>query len=98
MAKQGDWVIIHNNLLEDSERAQQVPDDTQLVPLEMWVKGYLLEDGEVGEQVSIQTVTNRIETGELVEISPTYNHSFGDFVPEILEIDRKLQDELYGGE
>ena len=98
MAKRGDWVIIHNNLLDASERAGQVPEDTQLVPLEMWVKGYLLVDGEVGEQVSIQTITKRVETGKLVEVSPTYTHSFGDFVPEILEIDRKLQEELYGGE
>ncbi|NYB75393.1 2-amino-4-ketopentanoate thiolase, partial [Sedimentibacter hydroxybenzoicus DSM 7310] len=44
MIKKGEWVLIHRNVLEPSERAPQVPDDTKQVPLEMWIKGYLQED------------------------------------------------------
>ncbi|MGO1713197.1 MAG: 2-amino-4-oxopentanoate thiolase subunit OrtA, partial [Senegalia sp. (in: firmicutes)] len=43
MAKKGEWVRIYNVVLEANERAQQVPDDTKKVPLEMWDKGFLLE-------------------------------------------------------
>ena len=98
MPKKGDWVIIHNIVLAKEDRAVQVPEDTRKVPLESWVKGYLQEDAEIGSEVKIKTVSGRIETGKLVEVNPTYRHSFGDFVPEILEIDRRLHEALYGGD
>ncbi|MGX6977760.1 2-amino-4-oxopentanoate thiolase subunit OrtA [Vagococcus elongatus] len=98
MAKKGDWVKIHSTILTADQRAPQVPEDTKMVPLEMWVKGYLEVDGKINDLVEIRTVTGRKETGVLVEISPTYTHSFGEFIPEILEIDRIVQKELYGGE
>lgn len=94
MAKEKDWVKIHSIVLKPEERTQQIPTDTQSVPLEMWVKGYLLSDAQLGEEVKIQTVTGRIEVGTLVEVFPTYTHSFGKFIPEILEIDELLQQEL----
>jgi hypothetical protein len=34
--KKGTWVLIHRNVLEPSERAPQVPDDTKKVPLALW--------------------------------------------------------------
>ena len=98
MAKKGDWVIIHTIVLRSEERAAQVPEDTRKVPLETWVKGYLQEDAEIGSDVTVKTVSGRIETGKLVEVNPAYRHSFGNFVPEILEIDRRLHEALYGGE
>ena len=98
MPKKGDWVMIHGIVLTEKERAANVPEDTRRVPLEMWVKGYLEEDGEIGSEVSVKTVSGRIERGKLIEVNPTYRHSFGDFVPEILEIDRRLHEALYGGE
>jgi len=97
MAKKGDWVIIHAIVLTEEERAAQVPEDTRQVPLETWVKGYLQEDAEIGSDVIIKTVSGRIETGKLVEVNPAYQHSFGKFIPEILEIDRRLHEALYGG-
>lgn len=98
MPKKGDWILIHSVILTAEERAPQVPSDTKEVPLEMWVKGYLQEDAEIGDQVKVKTVTNRFEAGKLIEVNPTYRHSFGEFIPEILEIDRRLQESLYGGE
>ena len=98
MAKKGDWVVIHAIVLAKEERAAQVPEDTRQVPLETWVKGYLQEDAEIGFDVTIKTISGRIEKGKLVEVNPAYRHSFGNFVPEILEIDRRLHEALYGGE
>lgn len=97
MPKKGDWVIIHSQTLSSGERAPQVPADTKEVPLEMWIKGFLLNDGEIGESVEIKTVTGRLESGTLQEVNPVYRHSFGEFVPQILEISNRLQEALYGG-
>lgn len=97
-AKKGDWVKIHRVILNPEERAPQVPDDTKKVPLEMWVKGYLQEEAEIGEQVTVKTINNRMESGTLLEIKPSYDHSFGDFVPELLQIGADLRRILFGGE
>ena len=97
MPKKGDWVLIHTQTLTPAERAPQVPVDTKEVPLEMWIKGTLVADGEIGDRVSVETITGRIESGTLLEVHPVYRHSFGEFVPETLEVGRRLQKALYGG-
>lgn len=98
MAKKGDWVKIHSIVLQPEERAPQVPDDTKKVPLETWVKGYLQSDANVGDEVEVKTYTGRYEKGTLIECAPTFNHSFGDNVPELLEIGHQLRDILFGGD
>lgn len=98
MIKKGEWVRIHKNILEPSERAPQVPDDTKLCPLEMWDKGYLQVDAEMGDEVEIETVTGRKETGTLIEVNPYYEHDFGTFVPELLVIDKQVRDIVFGGD
>jgi len=98
MIKKGTWVRIHKIILEPSERAPQVPEDTRKVPFEMWVKGFLLQDAEMGDEVTIETVTGRTETGNLVEVNPYYEHDFGKFVPELLAIDKQVREIVFGGE
>lgn len=96
-AKKGDWVQIHQIVLKPEERAPQVPDDTKQVPLELWVKGYALTEATIGEQVEIETTTGRKVKGELVAINPRYIHSFGEFVPELLRVDKQVKEILFGG-
>lgn len=98
MVKKGEWVRIHKVILKPEERAPQVPDDTKKVPLEMWVKGFLQADANIGDEVEIETVTGRRETGELVELNPYYTHNFGVFVPELIEIDKQVRGILFGGD
>lgn len=98
VARKGDWVRIYNIVLTSEERAPQVPEDTSKVPLEMWVKGFIIEDGKVGERVEVETVTGRRVAGELVEVDPCYDHSFGRNIPEILEIGKQLRGILFGGD
>ncbi len=98
MVKKGEWVIIHRNILTPEERAPQVPEDTKKVPLEMWVKGYLNHDANIGEEVEVTTVTKRIEKGTLLEVNPHYKHDFGEFVPELLKINQQVRDILFGGD
>ena len=97
MIKKGEWVRIHKIILQPSERAPQVPDDTKAVPLEMWDKGFLQADSELGDEVEIETVTGRRETGTLIEVNPYYDHDYGKFVPELLAIDKQVRGIVLGG-
>ena len=62
----------------------------------MWVKGYLLDEADLFDTVSIRTITGRIETGRLKEVKPPYKHSYGDYVPEILELQDIILQDMYG--
>lgn len=94
MANKGDWVRIHSVILKPDERAPQVPEDTSKVPLEMWVKGRLLQEAEIGETVRIRTAAGREVSGTLLSGGLDYNHSFGNFVPELHQIGPMLRQKL----
>ena len=98
MINKGEWVRIHKIILEPSERAPQVPEDTKKVPLQMWDKGFLQKDAEIGDNVTVETVSGREESGTLIEVNPYYEHDFGKFVPELLAIDKQVRGILFGGE
>lgn len=86
-AKKGDWVQIHQIILKPEERTAKIPEETKKVPLELWVKGYLKEDANIGDIVEVTTLTKRKVKGELIEVNPIYNYSFGEeFVPELIKI------------
>ena len=101
-AKVGDFVRIHNIVLKVGERADNLPEDTKKVPLEMWngqIQTILLEkEAEIGEEVEVITITGRKVKGILVEINPVYRHNYGEFVPEILQIGLQARKILFGGE
>jgi 2-amino-4-ketopentanoate thiolase alpha subunit len=91
-AKRGDWVQIHNVILPPGQRASQVPEDTQKVPLEMLLKGFLNEpEAELGQDVTITTVIGRQVQGKLVAIAPAYPHNFGKPIPELLTVGSELR-------
>ena len=98
MVKQGTWVRIKKILLNVGERAPQDPDDTKATPLVMWTKGFLQADAEIGSEVEVLTVADRLEKGTLVEANPYYTHSYGKCVPELVQIDRNYRNYLFGGE
>lgn len=94
-AKRGDWVRIHDIVLEVGQRASNLPEDTKGIPLEMWVKGFLLNnEANIGELVEVETYIGRIISGYLVEVNPYYNHDYGKSVPEILYIGRQAREIL----
>ena len=84
MISKHSWVRIHDVVLEPGERSAQLPSETQDVPLEMWVKGFLQEDAPVGEKVTVKTVTGRLGTGTLMESGPFWRHDFGECIEEVL--------------
>ena len=89
---------IHRVILSAQERTANLPEDTKRVPFELWVKGHLLCDGEIGDEVTIRTVSGRKEHGTLMEVDPQFDVNFGRFVPEILEMDVRLRAALFGKE
>ena len=97
-AKSGDWVIVHTTVLNPEERAPQVPDDTKKVPLELWVKGFIDKDANIGDLVEIKTITGRKVTGNLVTVNPYYTHDYGKCIPELLQIGLQAKEILFGGE
>ena len=80
------WVEIGGIVLQKSERAPNLPEDTKHVPLEMRVKGFLLRDAEKGEEAEIITPSGRTVRGVLTEINPAYTHMFGRPIPELSPI------------
>lgn len=98
MAKKGDWVQIHNVVLTPDERSNSLPEDTKTNPLEMWVKGYLVNDAEIGENAEVITRTGRHATGVVVKVNPYFEHNFGFFIPEVLEIGNTARKITFGGE
>lgn len=98
MPKQGDWVRIHSVVLSPDQRAPQVPEDTAGVPLEMWVKGYLTEDAQVGDAVTVRTAAGRLAQGTLTEGGLNYTHSFGDNVPELRQVAAMVWGRVFGGD
>lgn len=80
------WVEIHNIILPAGERASQVPEDTQKVPLEMRAKGFLIEPASLGDAVEIVTTVGRHLRGKLIEVNPAYTHQFGPPTPELSTI------------
>ena len=99
MANKGDWVQVHITVLQPDERTGSIPDDTRKVPLEMWVKGTLINDtAEIGGEAAVTTRTGRTVSGTLCAVKPSFTHSFGDCVPELLQIDDTVRGIVFGGE
>lgn len=99
MAKKGDWVQIHQIVLKAVERTGRIPEDTKNTDLQLWVKGFIEKDANIGDNVLIKTLTGRMVEGDLVEVNPGYHYGFGDeFVPEVLKIGIQLRSILKDGE
>ena len=98
MVKKGEWVRIHSVVLKAQERTAKLPADTQACDLEMWTKGFLQEDAEIGDVVTVMTAANRIEKGTLIEVNSAYTHSYGNFIPELVQIDKQLREIMFGGD
>jgi hypothetical protein len=98
LIKKGSWVQIKKIILNPEQRANNLPEATKKVPLLLWVKGTLLSDSEMNDMVEIKTVTGRIESGELIDVNPSYLHNYGKYMPEIQEIDRIVKSTLFGGD
>ncbi|WP_292588599.1 2-amino-4-oxopentanoate thiolase subunit OrtA [Mesotoga sp. UBA5557] len=98
-AIKGQWVQIHRILLDIGERAPSVPEDTKNVPLELRIRGFLIEEkAELGEMVTVETASGRRVHGKLECVEPKHEHNFGDNIPELSEAGIELTRWLTGGD
>ena len=84
--KQGTWVEIEQVILRPEERAPSLPEDTRQTPYILRVSGFLTTEAEVGQEAHIRTIIGRELSGILKVVNPSYSHSFGATVPELLTI------------
>ena len=82
----GTWVEIERVVLEPGERAPTLPEDTRQVPYLLRASGFLLDDAALGEPARVRTLIGRELTGKLTTVNPSYSHSFGETVQELLDI------------
>lgn len=83
---QNTWVEIEQIVLRPEERAANLPDDTRRTPYVLRVSGFLQHEAEIGQTATIRTIIGRELTGTLRVVLPSYTHSFGTVVPELLTI------------
>lgn len=90
----GTWVEVEQVVLDPGERAPTLPEDTRQVPYVLRVSGFLREGAALGEPARIRTLIGRELSGTLATVNPSYSHSFGETVPELLDIglDRGVAD------
>lgn len=90
----GTWVEIHSIVLSPDQRASHIPQDTKRVPLEMRVKGFLVADAALNDEVEIVTVTGRRLRGTLAQVNPSYAHGFGPPIAELQTIAGEVRAQL----
>lgn len=81
--KQGSFVLIVADILPPDQRSASLPIETRQTPLQQWLKGTLVEDANLGDLAIIRTQTGRLVQGTLLEFHPRFQHSFGEYVPEL---------------
>ncbi len=89
MIKAGTWVEIERVLLRPEERAANLPEDTAKTPYRLRISGFLLQDAELGTEVTVKSLIGHEHRGSLCLENPSYSHSFGSTVPELLKIGRE---------
>jgi 2-amino-4-ketopentanoate thiolase alpha subunit len=87
----GTWVEVERTLVSADRRLPvRTLDPTKLPSYMVRVSGFLLEDAELGQQVRIRTIMGKVHIGKLRIQSPSYGHSFGHTVPELMRPSRTL--------
>ena len=87
----GTWVEIEQVIFTPKQRAPTLPEDTKKVPYVMRVSGFLIEPSELGRPARIRTIIGRELSGLLKTVNPSYSHSFGMVVPELLTIGTEVE-------
>jgi hypothetical protein len=88
----GTWVEIEHIVLTPEQRAPTLPEETKKVPYVLRASGFLQADAELGQAVTIRTIIGRELQGTLLTVNPSYTHSFGSTVAELLTIGTEAEE------
>ncbi len=88
---QNSWVEVEQVILNPEQRAPTLPEDTRQTPYIMRVSGFLEHDAKIGQECTIRTLIGRKLQGTLIVVNPSYTHSFGTTVPELLTIGNEVE-------
>ncbi len=92
VAHKGDWVLIEQVYLMAKQRQNHLPADTQAKDFTLRIKGFLSDETvEIGNSCSVVTKTGRYIEGRLLEVFPSYRHSFGNYLKETEYIESQLK-------
>lgn len=86
MVKAGTWVEIERVLLKPEERAPNLPEETRRCSYVLRISGFLQGEAEIGAEVTVKSLIGHEHKGVLKVVNPSYGHSFGTTVPELLTI------------
>jgi len=87
----GEWVEVERVLLEPADRSAALPADTAAQPVLVWVAGFAQAEADLGQEVTVETMTGRSVTGRLSAINPGYHHTFGNPLPELIGVGPDLR-------
>ena len=82
----GAWVEFERVLLEPEQRSPQLPEETRSTPYVLRMSGFLDAEARLGDEVTITSLIGHQHAGTLRLVNPSYEHSFGTTVPELLHI------------
>ena len=77
MVPAGTRVQLRWTLLEPSERAAGLPDDTAALPYVLRVRGVLIEAAAPDSPARVRTASGRVVAGTLEDPAPSDDHTFG---------------------
>ena len=89
-----EWVEVERVLLEPADRSAALPPETAEKQMLVWVNGFATAEADIGDDVTVETMTGRLVTGRLSAINPGYFHTFGKPVPELIGVGRDLRARL----
>lgn len=92
------FVMIEKIILPKEFRSPHLPDATRAVDVKAYIKGLLIDDAILNQKVTIITQVGLLESGTLIEVHPSYSHSFGDYIEEMAHIGPSLRDMLKEGD
>lgn len=92
MISKGTWVEVEEIVLTPENRAQNIPEETKITPLKAWIRGYCLENCELGDTVEVKTNVGRSVKGTVVDVEPGYYHTYGKYVKEISHVGQQARE------
>lgn len=82
----GTWVEVERVLLQPEQRSTALPEETRTKPFVVKVSGFLVADAELGDEAVVRSLIGHEHHGVITAVNPSYAHTFGETVQDLLHI------------